>query len=186
MERCPNSCLNRCPQDANMCFVWSRMRAIDEGALSERIKVLQLSITDMLEALVRVASMKLMPTRDEWTDEGHLDGGDFLLQLRETPAAYTEFLARNEPHWKDPFRQPIWDCVSSLLTLIIRVVRREIGEVGMAPLTRVEVDRFRDVIPVKAAEASEVQSIEKQYTKRELATMRRYGTLPSQSVAVID
>lgn len=49
-------------RDANRCFIYSRLRVIKESTTKGRAKLLQLSLEDFYECLVRLATMKALPT----------------------------------------------------------------------------------------------------------------------------
>ena len=49
-------------RDATRCFVYARLRAIKESTTKGRAKLLQLSFEDSLEAIVRLATFKALPT----------------------------------------------------------------------------------------------------------------------------
>ena len=61
----PLSCVWHVHGTCGRCFVFSRLRCVDEESERGKRKVLQLSFEDFLEALVRLATLKPLPTRAE-------------------------------------------------------------------------------------------------------------------------
>lgn len=61
-----------------LCFVFSRWRIVDEESERGKPKLSTLSFEDFLEALVRVATMKALPTYAELALLGARDAGTFL------------------------------------------------------------------------------------------------------------
>ena len=75
-------------REFSLTFLWARMRVIDETPAKSRVKLTQLSFEDFLEALVRVACIKTLPTQEEIFDAGHADAGAFMLALQVTTVTY--------------------------------------------------------------------------------------------------
>jgi len=109
--------------DAKQTFVWCRLRAIDESAIDSRAKLTQLYFEDFLEAIVRVASRKALPTDAEVVRAGCTDGGELLLTLMDEcrPAAYAAFVQAHRPTAHSPPTQPVERCVAHLVSLLLRV-----------------------------------------------------------------
>ena len=62
----------------------------------------------MLEAIVRMSTMKALPLDDELRAAGSEDAGMYMLELRSlSPGGYEEFLRDHAQHWADEPRQPI-------------------------------------------------------------------------------
>lgn len=126
-----------------LCFVFSRLRVVDEESERGKRRLNSLSFEDFLEAVVRVATMKALPTNAELAILGARDAGTFLIQLRANPAGYTAFVKARERGWEDPLRQPIRRCVEHLLSLIIRTIETGLSEsAGDMVLKRSELVRF--------------------------------------------
>ena len=55
-------------REVNLTFIWSRMRVVDEELFESKVKLIQLSFTDFLEAIVRVAMTKAptVPALSPW------------------------------------------------------------------------------------------------------------------------
>ena len=76
-------------RDAQLCFVWARMRTIDEQHDKSRTKMTHLSFEDFLEALCRCSVCKAWPTREEMEAAESANAGVHLLNLqRDDPVAY--------------------------------------------------------------------------------------------------
>jgi hypothetical protein len=106
-----------------LCFVFSRLRVIDEESERGKPKLSTLSFEDFLEALVRVATMKALPTYAELALLGARDAGTFLIGLRaKNPTGYAAFVKARERGWEDTLRQPIQRCLEHLLSLLLRTI----------------------------------------------------------------
>jgi len=91
-----------------LCFVWSRMRVVDEARGASRLKMIHLSFEDFLEAIVRMSTMKALPDDEEMASAGSTDAGRHLLELRHTsPQMYEDFLKDHAQSWFDEPLQPI-------------------------------------------------------------------------------
>ena len=110
------------PREATLCFVWSRMRVVDESCATSRRRLVHLGFEDFLEAIVRLCTMKALPTDDQIDEAGAEDAGEFILELQKDPKAWDNFLSENEQTWDVEPPQPIARCVDHLLTLLVRVV----------------------------------------------------------------
>ena len=109
--------------DARLLFVWSRMREIDEDDLERRQQVENLPFWGFLEAIVRVAQSKALPTDEEVAAEGVEDGGDFLLSLqRSDPSRHKAYVRKHKREWWQLTRQPVAKKLAVLLSLIMRTL----------------------------------------------------------------
>jgi len=108
-------------REARLCFLWSRLRVADESDASQRRSMCNLRFEDFCECLVRLATMKRMPTDAEVDEAGYADGGDMILGLRKT-AQLRDWCATRQQAWNDELPQPIGRCVSHLLATFIRTV----------------------------------------------------------------
>jgi hypothetical protein len=117
-------------REVPLVFVWSRMRVVDEDMIDSKVKVLQLSFTDFLEALVRMATMKALPTEEQIFDHDAEDAGAMLLKLRGDPMAYKRFLAENAPVFGEPLSQPTFKLVAHLCALIMHTVAAVVASAG--------------------------------------------------------
>lgn len=110
-------------EEARIIFMWSRMRVVDEDDPVNRQRIENLTFWGFLEAIVRVAQTKAMPTDDEVAATSYKDGGDFLLGLeRDDHFAYRGFVEANDRGWWMPLRQPIHKKLTILLSLMIHVL----------------------------------------------------------------
>ena len=126
--------------------MWSKLRVANESDRRERRRMTNLSFTDFVEAIVRVATMKTVPTDEEVADGGFDDGGQMLLLLRSLPAQDRAFRKNRPAEWNMPLRQPIWRCVHHLITFLIRIVEFRVHGSTMAGdlvLSRREVIEFK-------------------------------------------
>ena len=118
----PLSCAWHVHGTCGRCFVFSRLRCVDEESERGKRKVLQLSFEDFLEALVRISTMVGWPTDEEIEEAGYRDAGEFLLNLQQFSHVYDRFMAKNATSWDEEPRQPIERCIAHLLAWVIRVV----------------------------------------------------------------
>jgi len=137
-------------RDGLLIFSWSRMRVANESALRSRVQLMHLTFEDFLEALVRLAAAKALPTDAEVKHAGCKDGGSFLLKLKADPDAFKEFQLQWSKTGPLPdrhleMRQPIWRAVDHLLHFMVRAVERTAASKGGKDLvvTKVEAKKFR-------------------------------------------
>ena len=120
-------------EDAKLIFSWSRMRVVDEDKAASRQKLENLSFYDFLEAIVRVAHCKALPTDNELRESGQVDAFDFLLNLKKNDReAYQSFLSAADGEWNSPPRQPIESAVQHLLMYVVRTVNERLGRLEYA------------------------------------------------------
>jgi len=129
-------------RDCSLCFILSRMRTVRESALNGRAKVLQLSFEDFLEALVRVAVRKALPTDEEVRQSGLSDGGELILSLQIEPALWSAFLASHDAPLNQTPPQPAHRAIAHLLSLMMRQVGRRPRGSDDLKLTAGEVSAF--------------------------------------------
>ena len=122
------------------CFAWCRMRVVDESSDASRPKLVQLSFEDFLEALVRVATAKAMPTDADLEAAQYSDAGRYLLALRDDPARHDAFLLSRNAHWTLPPLQPPWRQLEHLLSLVARLLK---GTSGDLHVTQADIAAFR-------------------------------------------
>ena len=105
-------------------------------------QVLQLSFEDFLEALVRAACRKALPTAEHVREAGCADGGELLLRIRESPTQWSAFLDSHSVEWGAEPLQPTHLAVGHLLAWMIRTISgRRAGPVDLT-LSKNEVDAF--------------------------------------------
>ena len=102
------------------------------------------NLAQYLEAIVRCARLKSLPTKTEITEAMSEDAGIFLCDLRCNPIAYAAFVESREPEWDGPLRQPIECAVEAIILLIIRTIEGTIkpGAQGDLRLSNKEVLAF--------------------------------------------
>ena len=135
---------------ARLVFLWSRMRVVNEASGGARLRVTHLLFEDFLEAIVRVALAKALPTDAEVRAEGCSDPGEFMINLREHPDRCMRFVHEHSAVW-DAYdgvnampRQPAASCVEALVWLIVRTVKGQpTGPLsGSTTLSEGDVERF--------------------------------------------
>lgn len=130
-------------RDATLCFVWSRMRYVDEEHEPSRVKLTHLAFTDFLEAVCRVAGLLALPTDRECECAGVADAGAFLEKLgRDEPDELTRFRRGRAGEWGKPSHaharrsapgyQSVARCVEHTVQLIIYNAQYHIGRHGCA------------------------------------------------------
>ena len=72
---------------STLAFVFSRLRCVDELAERGKRRMHNLSFEDFLEALVRFAYRKALPTGAEMQERGSAHAGEFLADLADEPEA---------------------------------------------------------------------------------------------------
>ena len=147
-------------REAILAFVWSRHRVIDERIKGSRVKLTNLSLEDFYEALMRVSTMKALPTDDELTEaflsgnfgeEEVPDAGVFILTTKQRAAndkkltlAYDQWLKDHANSWNSPPRQKYHRCLAHLIELLVRTIDgRSMGEDDLL-LTKREVIMYKE------------------------------------------
>ena len=126
-----------------LTFSWSRMRVIDPDILESKIKLLQLSFEDFLEAIVRTASLKAIPDDEEVYDYECEDAGEFILKLRGgDPLGWKTFLDKKIRPWGTPMDQPIFRLVEGVCTLIFRTIAHHVASAGDARKSVKDMDNL--------------------------------------------
>ena len=178
-------------RDATLCFVWSRMRTIDEENAKSRLKMQHLAFEDFLEAICRLSGLLALPTDDDLSDFGHPHAGAFLLTMRnDNPEEYDKFVhlrqgAWGRPSWSDArkgtagmleqssYWQPIERCIEHTIHLLIYIVQGGVG--SYAPTMEVspkEVHAFlgtvmREDAPKSPKDAAKAQKGAKEVVVKE-------------------
>lgn len=140
-------------RDAVTVFVTSRLRVIDENKKASRLKLENLSVEDVFEALIKVSAMKALPTDKEIAEAGYLDAGEFLLRLRDTPSEEKRFTMERGVSLDVAFhmhtqgspapRQPIHRCFTHLVMLMIRTIELVAADKDDLKITKKEMRNFR-------------------------------------------
>ena len=114
-------------REVSLTFLWSRMRVVKPELLASKVKLIQLSFTDFLEALVRVACTKAFPTDEEIFDYGCEDAGDFILKIRGDPQDHMTFLENDFRPWGAPLQRPAYQLTECLCNLMMRTISTTIA-----------------------------------------------------------
>ena len=128
--------------DAKLVFLWSRLRVIDEDSVKSREKVENLAFWDFLEAIVRCAHCKALPTDEQLEERECADAFEFLNDLKENDYDnYEEFISRSDGEWWNVPRQPIEKAVGHLLMLMVRTLNHKLGrlEAQIPPKSNIKV-----------------------------------------------
>ena len=106
-------------------FSHSRMATIDETSRKSQLGTLmQLSFEGFLEAIVRVAFIKALPTDKEMRRHGFEYPGEFFGALLEVgPAAYQAWLDAAHRKQRKVQGDPIWRRVDMLVLLIVGIMQ---------------------------------------------------------------
>ena len=105
--------------------------------------MVHMSFVDFLDAIVRLATMKGMPTDEEIKAAGCKDAGHFIHMMQATSgSAYTAFLQQHPQRWNEVPRQPIARCVEHLISLILVTVEATVGVSMDLKLTETEASQF--------------------------------------------
>ena len=73
---------------------------------------------DFLEAIVRLAHRKALPTTQEILEAGCSSCPDFLKRLKENQHRWREFHEKHKQPWFSPLRQPMSSAITHLLELM--------------------------------------------------------------------
>jgi len=144
-------------REATLCFVWSRMRSIDESHPKTAIKVSNLSLEDFYDALTRVATMMTLPTDEEVKESGFSDAGTMYLDLlgkgerqlnawNDSCAEAFEVKQEEQRKKGEPVseqRQPVWRALDALLHIIIRTIETATQGADDLNVTAKEIKSFR-------------------------------------------
>lgn len=79
-----------------------------------------------LEALVRVSTLKALPTDYEVAEAGHEDAATYLTALMATDeAAYAQLVRERAVEWGAAPRQPADRCVAHVIAMVLREIEEE-------------------------------------------------------------
>ena len=131
-------------RDVTLAFVWSRTRVVDEQSELGRVKLMNLSFEDFLEALCRCAPCKAWPTREEIEAAGTGTAARHLRWMRtEDVDSYEALMATRAVPWGEMPKQHISTCIDNLCSLLIIAVQGQGPQAdGLGPITERQVDRF--------------------------------------------
>ena len=133
--------------DANLCFVWSRMRVIRECVAKDRARVVQLNFEDFLEAIVRVASRKVGIPEKEAIKWGCSDAAQYVIMMQHE-GTWESYLLRCAA---DPPEQPLIEEMVEMLCMML--VRRVTENIEGDRSTLKPVNEKQAKVPPPAVEA---------------------------------
>lgn len=83
-------------REATLCFACSRMLVVDETTPLGWRRTTNLTFEDFLEAFVRAALLKPLPTPAEVQKAGYRDAGEFVLKMRtDDPAGWNNWATKH-------------------------------------------------------------------------------------------
>ena len=132
-------------REAGLCFILARMRVAVEKTTPGRAKLLQLSFEDFLEALVRVAVTKALPTDDECKAAVAADGGELMMRLHAgEQSVLVAFVDAHDVAWGVRQVQRPDRAVHHLVTWMLRRIDgKPSGPTSDLKLTAQEVKIFK-------------------------------------------
>ena len=120
-------------RDVMLAFSWSRMAVADEQTERGHFKELCLPFEGFMEALCRLAALKMLPTEQEMKDAGHTDAGSFFFNMRKTDEeGYKRLLLERAPGWGAEPEQPMNVCITRLFEIIVFAIDMKTGGTGLA------------------------------------------------------
>jgi len=123
-------------RDAIMCFSWARMAVVDSRSRIGHEKSVSLPFEGFLEALCRVACLKIYPSEEELDAAGSPGQcGDFFRRLAAgdidpavmTPKQWKQLLRQRKLPWGAEPSRPIAESLRHLLTLVFESVEQLTG-----------------------------------------------------------
>ena len=129
-------------RDARFCFIWSRMHVMDARDDMGYMRDSCLPFEGFLEAMLRVACLKALPTDDELRESGSPHAGKFMASMKlEDEERYEAWLLeRASPLSPDPTpSQPIERCAYHTIAMMIHVIEIETKGRDNQRLTEKEV-----------------------------------------------
>ena len=115
-------------REVQLTFVWSRMRTKD---IAQKAKITQLCFEDFLEAVVRIACTKTLPTDEQLIESGFEDAGMFYLTMESDPKlseTYAAFVADFAHRWDEELPQPAERAVEHVIVRWLRLVDSTCGK----------------------------------------------------------
>ena len=134
-------------REAGYTFMQSNMRPIETGRRRAWHKMCHMWFEDFLEAIVKMAHVKSLPTAADIDAAGFADAGGLLLSLRAA-GKYEDFVRSNRSSWpSNTHLEAPQILVKHLLTLLERTVAAALNEGSSlprdAPLVRITTDAVR-------------------------------------------
>jgi len=129
-------------RDVTFAFIFSRMCVVDNRTEKGAAREAGLPFEGFLEALVRIAPMKALPTDEEIAEAGQADAGMYLQWLGQTDeAAYENLLEERATPWgAESADQPIDRCVAHVISIIIRTIEADSSGSDDCNLTQHEIN----------------------------------------------
>jgi len=110
-------------RESTLCFIWSVTAVVDGQTVAGKLKEENLPFEGFLEALCRMATVKVLPTDDEVSDNGCSDAGTYIRWLELNDRIALSRLQNERAcefgQWPD---QPLHRCVDHLIHMIIRTI----------------------------------------------------------------
>uniref|UniRef100_A0A7S4C2M6 Uncharacterized protein n=1 Tax=Chrysotila carterae TaxID=13221 RepID=A0A7S4C2M6_CHRCT len=132
------------PRQGALCFLASRMAVINESSHDSRMRMVNLTFEDFMEAIVRMSCLKALPTVEEIDDEGCGNAAEFYAQLKASQTRYESFVNEySQQGFNDP-RQPMHICTDHLCQIIIHEMEVKIAKSGnyKGEVSTADVRRF--------------------------------------------
>ena len=127
-------------REASCAWSWSRLREIDERPVKAKIRYTQLCFEEFLEALVRLATFKVIPLDDEVDVAGCADAGELMLQWRDMPKTERdETLMQSVVDWDDHLNQPLFHLLEGLILYLVYIVAGK----GATKITGKDAARYK-------------------------------------------
>ena len=120
-------------RDVMLAFSWSRMAVANEQTERGHFKEICLPFEGFMEALCRLAALKMLPTEQEMKDAGYTDAGSFFFNMRKTDEeGYKRLLLERAPGWGAEPEQPMNVCITRLFEIIVFAIDMKTGGTGLA------------------------------------------------------
>ena len=128
-------------RDGRFAFVWSRMAVIDGRTERGFLRECCLPFEGFLEALVRVAVMKALPTDEEIAASGSKHAGEHMEKLKKDDEEMYDAMLRERaiPWGAEPTLQSTAKCVKHTLDIMIHTIETETAGTDNLKLTEREV-----------------------------------------------
>ena len=109
--------------------------------LTPQADIVQLYFEDFLEALVRVAYQKALPSDADIEASGAAHAGEFLQRLSASPDEADEFKRRRSRCLHEPLDEPLHKRLGHLMDWLLYTVR---GGDSLKSVTRLDANRFKE------------------------------------------
>ena len=131
-------------RDVTLCFAWSRFYVPEKKSLKAMIRIRSLDFLGWLEALVRLAMLKALPTEEEIDLTFCKNAGEWLDEKFGMPEYKEVMDTRATPWGQVPAYQPAHISVRQMVQLFIHRIEKELAGqgVGDGTITAREVTRW--------------------------------------------